>query len=369
MKPIDVVIVDDTPENIKLIEALLDSRGFSSRSVRNGASALEEIDRSMPDLVIMDVMMPGMSGYDICRALRKNPATALLPVIMLTALNPAAEKIKGLESGADDFISKPINQPELFARIESLLRISALQRELADKNAQLQKLNSDLEIRVAKQTQEISDLNRLKRFLPTQVASDIVSKGEQDFIRQHRREITIVFIELRKFGNLVMEREPEEVIVILNELYHVLSQLIAQFDGTVQRFSSDEIVLFFNDPIPVDNPPLQAVSLAHQFRIAFKNLKARWTQKGYEMSLTYGVGISTGFATLGMMGFEGREDYTAIGVVTEIAPRLCREARPGEILLDARTQSRLNSDTRVKPRGAIVLKDIDRSVETFGISS
>jgi class 3 adenylate cyclase len=143
-----------------------------------------------------------------------------------------------------------------------------------------------------------------------------------------------------------MEREPEEVMIILSEFHQILGKLISQFNGAVQRFSCDEIVIFFNDPIPVDNAPMQAINLAKRFQTAFGNLKVRWVQKGYNPSLSLGIGVATGFATLGMMGFEGREDYTAIGAVTEIVSRLCREAKSGEILMDMRTQSRLECGFR-----------------------
>jgi DNA-binding response OmpR family regulator len=368
MKPTNILIVDDTAENIDLLKAVLESRDYAVKSAANGAEALKSIEESMPDLVVLDVMMPEMSGYEVCQAIRQKPQTALLPVVMLTALDPSSEKVKGIEAGADDFLSKPINQAELLARVDSLLRIAGLQKEIADKNRELLQLNQDLEKKVAKQVEEIESLNKLKRSLPADVATKIVSDKQEGLLQPHRKEITIVFFELRGFGNLVMDREPEEVMIILSEFHQILGKLISQFNGTVQRFSCDEIVIFFNDPIPVDNAPMQAINLAKRFQTAFTNLKVRWSQKGYNPSLSIGVGVATGFATLGMMGFEGREDYTAIGAVTEIVSRLCREAKAGEILMDVRTQSRLNADSGAKPRGSIMFKDIDKSIEAFKIA-
>ena len=368
MKPTNILIVDDTAENIDLLKAVLESRDYAVKAASSGAEALKLIEESIPDLVVLDVMMPEMSGYEVCQAIRQKPQTALLPVVMLTALDPASEKVKGIEAGADDFLSKPINQAELLARVDSLLRIAGLQKEIADKNKELLLLNQDLEKKVAQQVEEIESLNKLKRSLPADVATKIVSDKQEGLLQPHRKEITIVFFELRGFGNLVMEREPEEVMIILGEFHQILGKLISQFNGTVQRFSCDEIVIFFNDPIPVDNAPMQAINLAKRFQTAFANLKVRWGQKGYNQALSLGVGVATGFATLGMRGFEGREDYTAIGAVTEIVSRLCREAKAGEILMDVRTQSRLNADSGAKSRGQILFRDIDKSIEGFRIS-
>lgn len=370
MKPIDILIVDDTVENIKLLRALLESRGYLVRAAVSGVEALKEIDSTIPDIVILDVMMPEMSGYEVCQRIRQKAETTLLPVILLTALDPVSEKVKGIEAGADDFLSKPINQAELFARIESLLRISVLQKEIAEKNAQLLKANQDLEVRVSEQVKEIEKLNQLTRSLSPQVADQIIANNQEDLLKPHRAEITIAYFELRGFGNLVMEREPEEVMIVLSEFHQLLGKLIDQFSGTVQRFSCEEIVLFFNDPIPVDNAALQAVNLSKRFQIAFTNLKARWVQKGFSTQLLgLGTGIASGYATLGMLGFEKRQDYSAIGAVTEIVSRLCRESKNGEILVDSRTQSKLSSDPSIKPRGSLLLKDIDKTVDSYRVQA
>jgi DNA-binding response OmpR family regulator len=151
MKPTNILIVDDTAENIDLLKAVLESRDYVVKTASNGAEALKSIEESIPDLVVLDVMMPEMSGYEVCQAIRQKPETALLPVVMLTALDPASEKVKGLEAGADDFLSKPINQAELLARVDSLLRLAVLQKEIADKNKELLQLNQDLEKKVAQQ--------------------------------------------------------------------------------------------------------------------------------------------------------------------------------------------------------------------------
>ena len=369
MKIIDILIVDDTVENIMALQALLEHKGYAVRTAASGAEALQAIESKIPDIVLLDVMMPEMSGYEVCQSLRQKPETALLPVILLTALDPVHEKVKGIEAGADEFLTKPINRPELFARIESLLRITELQKEIADKNMQLLNANQELEAKVSQQVNEIEKLNQLMRALPLHVANTIMANGQENILKPHRAEITIAFFELRGFGNLVMERETEEVMIVLNEFHQILGTLIDQFGGTVQRLSSDEIVLFFNDPIPVENSALQAVNLSKRFQIAFANLKSRWVQRGVSsrMTLGLGTGIATGYATIGMIGFKNRQDYSAIGAVTEIVSRLCRESSNGEIILDSRTYSRLPNDPSIKPRGPMLLKDIGKSMEAYKI--
>ena len=348
-----ILIVDDTRENIELLKAVLESRNYEVQTASSGAQALAAIKQSVPDLVVLDVMMPEMSGYEVCQAIRQDPITALLPVVMLTALDPALEKIKGLEAGADDFLSKPLNQAELLIRIESLLRISNMRKELQDK--------------VSEQNIEIEDLNNRMLTLPSEVTDIIVNENQDYLNKAHRSEITIVVFQLRNFSHLATDRQAEEVMMILSEVHQVLGKLISQFFGKVQNFSCDEIIVFFNDPIPVDNPMIQAVSLAKRFNTAFTNLKLRWTQKGYNEPLSLGVGIATGYAMLNMTKVLDTEVYSAIGDVREFALKLCHEAKAGQILIDARTASKLTSELTAERHGTIFLKGLNKSIEAFKI--
>ena len=233
-------------------------------------------------------MMPGMSGYDVCRKIRENPATAMLPVVMVTALDPGQERVKGIEAGADDFLTKPINQPELLARVRSLLRVKTLWDQLGE-------LNRTLEARVTEQVAQLERLGRLKRFFSPQLAEAIVSGGADDPLKSHRREITVVFLDLRGFTAFAETAEPEEVMGVLREYHAAMGELILEHEGTLERFTGDGMMIFFNDPMPVPNPQERAVRMALAMRERVDELMRGWRKLGYE--LDFGVGIAQGYAT------------------------------------------------------------------------
>jgi adenylate cyclase len=189
--PAKILVVDDTPKNVKLLADLLSARGYAVAIAASGAEALAQLEAEKPDLVLLDVVMPEMSGYEVCRKIRENPATRILPVVMVTALDPAEERIKGLDAGADDFLTKPINQAELLARVRSLLRIKELYDTVQAQAGQLSESNTTLERRVREQVDQLERLGRLKRFFSPQLAELIVGGGAEDPLKAHRREITV----------------------------------------------------------------------------------------------------------------------------------------------------------------------------------
>src|SRR5205814_1543973 len=190
---------------------LLQVKGYAVATATNGEEALVKLAAEMPDIVLLDVMMPGLSGYDVCRRIRADPTTALRPVVMVTSLDPQTERVKGIEAGADDFISKPINQPELFARVRSLLRVKALQDEVRRQADALKEWNAKLEERVREQVAELQRLSQLKRFFSPTVAEAIVTTGEQSILAPHRSEICFVFIDLRGFTVLPYTADPVRI--------------------------------------------------------------------------------------------------------------------------------------------------------------
>src|SRR5512138_1536420 len=268
-----ILVVDDTPQNVKLLGDLLRSRGYRVCTAANGEEGLAQLAKEKPDLVLLDVMMPGLSGYDVCRKIRENPETALLPVVMCTSLDPAQERVKGIEAGADDFLSKPVNQPELFARVRSLLRIKGLQDER---------------------------LARLKSFFSPQLAEAIAAGKGEDVLKTHRREITVQFFDLRGFTAFTDSAEPEEVMELLRDYHRALGKLVLEHEGTLERFAGDSVMVFFNDPLPVERPAEHAVRTALAMLEAFVPIAEHWKKRGHDLGL--GAGIAQGYATLGAIG-------------------------------------------------------------------
>jgi adenylate cyclase len=357
-EPPRILVVDDTPSNVKLLADILQAKGYAVLTAANGAEALLRTERETPDLLLLDVMMPGMSGYDVCRKIRANPATAVLPVIMVTALDPGQERVKGIEAGADDFLTKPIHQPEILARVRSLLRVKALHDELTD-------LNRHLETRVAEQVAQLERLSRLKRFFSPALAEAIVNGGADDPLKSHRREIVVVFVDLRGFTAFAETAEPEEVMSVLREYHAAMGEAILGHEGTLERFTGDGMMIFFNDPVPVADPQARAVRMALAMRQTVEVLTARWRKLGHE--LDFGVGIAQGYATIGAIGFEGRWDYGAIGTVTNLAARLCGEARPGQILVSRRLYAALDTLVDAEPIGELTLKGFAKPVTAFNV--
>jgi class 3 adenylate cyclase len=353
-----ILVVDDTPQNVKLLADLLGVKGYDVVTAASGAEALEQVAQHRPDLVLLDVVMPGMTGYEVCRKLREDPQTATLPVVMVTALDPATERIKGIEAGADDFISKPLNQPELLARVKSLLRIKSLHDRLED-------MNRHLEARVHEQVGQLERLGRLKRFFSPQLAELIVNGGAEDPLKSHRRELTVVFFDLRGFTAFAETAEPEEVMGVLREYHAGLGKLILEHEGTLERFAGDGLMVFFNDPLPVPDPAARAVRLALAAQERAGELTAKWRTLGYDLGL--GIGIAQGYATIGAIGFEGRWDYGAVGTVTNLAFRLCAEAEPGQIVVTRRVASAVEALATAQPLGELTLRGFLKPVPAFNV--
>ena len=361
--PARVLVVDDTPQNVKLLADILQAKGFTPITAASGEEALVKLASESPDIVLLDIMMPGLSGYDVCRRIRADPATALLPVVLVTSLDPHAERLKGIEAGADDFVQKPFNHAELLARVRSLLRIKSLQDEVGRQAGELKEWNATLEARVQSAVSEVESLRRLKHFFSAAVAEAIVSSGGDALLAPHRREICCVFTDLRGFTAFTDTAEPEEVMGVLQEFHQAMGALIDEYEGTVPHFAGDGIVIFFNDPIPVPDACPRAARMSLAMQAAFVPLRRRWEKLGHDLDL--GIGIARGFATLGAVGYEGRMDYSAIGSVVNLAARLCGEARGGQTLVDRRARAGLPEAFAVEALPALTLKGFDKPVAAY----
>lgn len=362
-----VLVVDDQPQNVKLLRQVLLASGYEVTTALSGADGLASLAAEPPDLVLLDVMMPGMSGYEVCRAIRAQAETALLPVVLVTALDPSEERLKGIEAGADDFISKPINQAELLARVRSLLRIRTLHVQVQEQAQQLAAWNMQLERRVAEQVEQLERLARLKRFLSPKVADLIVAGHLDDPLATRRREVTILFADLRGFTAFSEATAPEDVMAVLRDYHAAIGELASLHEATIEHFAGDGVMLVFNDPAPLPDPAFSAVSMALGLRDRVGELAVGWRRMGYQLGA--GFGIAQGYATIGTIGFPGRQDYGTVGVVNNLAARLCSEAKPGEVLVSQRVISHVEGRVAYEDLGGLALKGFQSAVPAYRVTA
>lgn len=356
--PNKVLIVDDEPFNLDLLEQELGDQNYVVDRANDGVEALEKVESFKPDVILLDYMMPKMNGIEVVERLRQDERYKSLPVILLTAKGSQEDKVRGLDAGADDYVVKPFDSFELLARVRSMMRIKELHDSLED-------LNRSLAEKVTEQVTEIGRMARLKRYFSPQVADSVLEKDDDSMFKTHRREITVVFLDLRGFTAFSDSAEPEEIMELLRSYHAVMGKLIFKFEGTLERFAGDGIMIFFNDPIACEDHTERAVRMAVAMRAEARELRAGWLKKGYDLDL--GVGLACGYATLGNIGFEGRIDYGAIGNVTNLASRLCDEAKGGQILTNQKTLSKVEHLVETEPLQELQLKGFARPVTAINI--
>jgi adenylate cyclase len=362
-----ILVVDDHESNRRLLSDLLTPHGFDVTTAADGAACLAAIETSQPDVVLLDIIMPGIDGYAVCRRLRSEARYPMLPIVLITSLDPDRERVKGLEAGADDFLSKPINSAELLARVRSLMRTKRLYDEVQGLVHKLSSLNATLEQRVHDEVQKNVRLSQLKRFLPPQLADLIVAGGVDDPLQSHRQEVAVVFIDLRGFTAFSETTEPELVMRTLREFHLHVGHVIQDFGGTLERFTGDGIMVVFNDPVPVPDPARRAVECALAMRVECGKLAAGWKKSGFDLDA--GIGIAFGYATLGAIGFDERIDYGAIGTVTNLASRLCAEAPAGQIYVGQRVQAALEGEYAFEAVPSVTLRGLSRPQQVYRVAS
>jgi class 3 adenylate cyclase/CheY-like chemotaxis protein len=359
-----VLVVDDLPQNVRLLDAVLSPRGYRVVSAGSGEEALSLLADELPDIVLLDILMPGIDGYEVCRRIRADPRTAFLPVVMITASGDQ-EKVRATEAGADDFVTKPFDQSELLARVRSLVRVKRYHDIIERQTTELQSWNRALEERVGEQVRELDRVNRLRRFLAPQLVELVVNSGDESFLDSHRREIVVVFCDLRRFTPFAETAEPEEVMTVLREYHAALGDLVHRFEGTLEHFAGDGLMVFFNDPLPCADAAIRSIRMAVSMRSRVQVLGSEWARRGHDLG--FSIGIAQGFATMGRVGFEGRYDYAAIGSVTNLASRLCSAAAQDQILVTQRVQNAAEEYVVSDPVGEMTLRGFSRPVDVFDI--
>jgi class 3 adenylate cyclase/CheY-like chemotaxis protein len=368
-----ILVVDDVPDNVDILQMRLESQGYEVIAAGDGEAALAIVRDKLPDLVLLDIMMPKLDGIATVKQLKADTALPFIPVILVTARADAKDVIAGLEAGGDDYLTKPVDQSALMARVRAMLRIKALQdtvqeqaRRLADQAGELALWNQDLEARVQAQLGQIERMGALKRFLAPQLAELIIARGEDSVLQTHRRDIVVVFGDLRGYTAFAETAEPEELLDLLNAYHAAVGPIVTRSEGTLDHFSGDGIMVFFNDPLPCPDPAERAVRMAIEMREALFELQAEWRRRG--RAIGFGLGIAQGYATLGQIGFAERVGYTAIGTVCNLASRLCAEAKDGQILVSQRIAAAADGIAPLEEIGDVALKGLSQAVAVYNVT-
>jgi class 3 adenylate cyclase len=371
--PPRILAVDDIENNLEILRVRLEAEGYEVVTASDGEQALVKMRDLEPDLVLLDIMMPKLDGIAVLKQFKQETANRFVPVILVTAKSDTRDVVVGLEAGGDEYLTKPFEQAALIARVRSLLRVKELHdkvqeqaTQLKAQSEQLANWNQLLEQRVAEQMAELDRARRLQWFLPPQVAQAIASSDAPEAaLASHRRDITVLFCDLRGFTSFTEISDPEEVMAVLREYHENVGELIFRYEGTLERFLGDGIMIVFNDPIEYEDHTERAVRLALDIRERVEKLATKWHNRGHDLS--FGIGIASGYATLGQIGFEQRRDYTAIGRVTNLASRLCDEALRGQIVVAQRVYSTVERWVEAASLGELELKGFKRPMAAYSI--
>ncbi|MBX3022702.1 MAG: response regulator [Bdellovibrionales bacterium] len=336
------VIDDDFMHNSTLCQFLL-YHGYEPLPFDSASAFLAQFKSlGACDLVISDINMPGISGLDLCKAIRAMQLEPRLPIILLTGSGPGVSRALGIDTGADEYIEKPFPPDQLLAKVRSLLKIRTDDAKKA------------------------GELTQARRFISPNVANMLSAQDNQALLTPHRSEVTVLFVDLRRFTTFSSRVEPEEVLEVLGRYYTIVGNAAIKHQGTLGFLAGDGIMVFFNDPEPVPNHKQAALRMAIEAREALINERRRWNERNYD--LDFGIGIAEGFATIGGVGFEQFSQYTVIGPVTNLASRLCYASTQGQILISQRFHSRLEADfCKTESIGELTLKGIDGPITVYNV--
>ena len=321
-----ILVVDDNLQNVELLEAYLTMAGYEVCRAYDGQEALEKIPQVWPDLILLDIMMPRLNGYETCIRLKEDEHTRFIPIVMITALRETEDRIKGLEAGADDFLSKPFNRHELLARVKSLLRIKHLHDELERKNELLFKI--------------------LNRYVDEEISALIMDDPDKYLqLGGESRMVTVLFADIRGYTKFAEHRPPTQVVDTLNTIFSALTKVVFRHKGTFDKYLGDAIMAFYGAPVSYEDDVLRAARSALEMQRVFEQMKS---ERDILADLGLGVGLSSGNVVVGNIGSEKVMDYTVIGDTANIAYRLQEIAGKGQILITESTYGQLKDQAIVE---------------------
>ncbi len=339
-----ILVVDDTPANIQVLSSTLKEKGYQISVAINGKQALDLLGRLRPDLILLDVMMPELDGFETCRLLKASPIWRDIPVIFLTARTEVADIVKGFEAGAVDYVAKPFSPHELLARVNTHLTIDQLRRSLAQKNAELGRANELVR-------------RAFGRYVSEEVAASLLQSPEALQLGGEEREVTLLMSDLRGFTALAARLSPQEVIAFLNIYFEAMVEVISKHEGTIDEIIGDAILVIFGAPIPCEDHAAKAVACGLAMQLAMNEVNQRLMAKG-GLELEMGIGIHTGPVIVGNIGSLRRTKYAAVGSNVNLAGRIESFTTGGQVLISEGTRKRIKSPLRidaqfqVEPKGA-----------------
>jgi adenylate cyclase len=323
-----ILAVDDNADNRELLRVYLHLAGYQVTTARSGEEALQKVKREPPDLILLDVVMPGLDGYQVCAKLKEDKATQFIPIVMITALQEQEDRVKGIEAGADDFLSKPFDEHELMARVKSLLRIKGLHDEVEQKNELLFKI--------------------MNRYVTEEVLALILEAPERYLkLGGESRIVTVLFADIRGFTKFAGAHSAKRVVEALNSFFSEFTRVIFKHKGTFDKYIGDAVMAFYGAPISYEDDVIRALQTALEMQQVFGQMKEKWWSEELT-SLALGIGLNTGEAVVGNIGSEKVMDYTVIGDTVNVAKRLQEIAKPGQILISQSTYWQVKDQAIVK---------------------
>jgi len=354
-----ILVVDDNPQNVEIMKARLATENYIVLEANNGEEALAKVEADQPDLILLDVMMPKMDGFQVCERLKANDKTKLIPIIIVSARTGSEDILKGLQLGADEYLPKPFEHLELMARVKNMLKLRLAQKELSS-------LNQGLEKKVQEQVKMLEASKHLERYFSPLVVKSIMEKEKSGSPLSNTRKLLTIFVsDIDNFTGISEVSEPEDIIILLNEYFSEMAKIAFKHDGTLDKFLGDGILIFFGDPLPQDDQAKRALEMGLEMQQKIEELRNNWQVAGHDLKVS--MGVVTGYVTVGNIGPADRLDYTVIGNQVNVAFRLCSEAAPGKILIGHRTQSQTEKFFNLEKVGEITVKGIKSPITSYNV--